>query len=156
MLREPLEYLRNALLFAFADSSSSDYREWICECRDINNLANFCVQYKEGRLCFIIDQMNALDPEPEGEDDIPDDRKFSLGALIQRILASHVLVTSTLENHKSAIYMAAKDTGDQKIPLLAGMTTVRAVLCCDNDSPSDHRRKCLPGGRRFPWTAFTE
>jgi hypothetical protein len=27
MLREPLEYLRNALLFAFADSSSSDYRE---------------------------------------------------------------------------------------------------------------------------------
>jgi hypothetical protein len=75
------------------------------------------VQRRSTVLHYIIDQMSALDPEPKGEDDVPDDRKFSLGALIQRILASHVLVTSTLENHKSAI-MAAKDTGDQKIPFI--------------------------------------
>jgi len=41
MLQEPLGYLRKALLFAFADSSSSDYREHIYECEDIEALADF-------------------------------------------------------------------------------------------------------------------
>ena len=129
MLREPLKYLRNALLFAFVGLSSFDYREWICECEDIEGLANFCMQYKQGQLCFIIDQLNALDPEPKGEDDVSDDRKFWLKELLQRISAGHVLITSASANHKSAMHMAAKDTGDQKISLLGGMTTVRELFC---------------------------
>jgi energy-coupling factor transporter ATP-binding protein EcfA2 len=128
MLQEPLEYLRNALLFAFANSSFSDHRDWICECEDIESLAQFCRRYK-GRLCFIIDQLNALDPEPKGEDDIPDHRKFRLNELLRRISAGHVLITSASANHKSAKHMASQDTGDQKIPLLGGMTMVRELFC---------------------------
>ena len=129
MLREPLEYLRHALLFAFVDSSSSGYRERIYECEDIEALAGFCKNYKRGGLCFIVDQLNALDPELKGEDDISDQRKYELHELLQRILAGHVLITSASANHKSAKYMASKDTGDQKIPLLGGMMTVRELLC---------------------------
>ena len=129
MLQEPLGYLRNALLFAFADSSSSDYREHIYQCEDIKALVDFCMSYKRGGLCFIIDQLNALDPEPKGEDNVSDDRKFSLSELLQRISAGHVSITSASPNHKSAKHMARKDTGDQKIPLLGGMTKVRDLLC---------------------------
>jgi hypothetical protein len=128
MLQESLEYLRNALLFAFANSSFSDHRDWICEVEDIEDLAQFCRRYK-GRLCFIIDQLDAFDPEPKGEDDVPDHTKFGLNGLLKRISASHVLITSAPANHKSAKHMASKDTGDQKIPLLGGMTTVRELFC---------------------------
>jgi hypothetical protein len=129
MLQEPLEYLRNALLFTFADSSSIDYRERIYECEDIEALAAFCKNYKRGGLCFIVDQLNALDPEPKGEDDVSDDMKFSLSKLLQRISAGHVSITSASANHKSAKHMATKDSGDQKIPLLGGMTKVKDLFC---------------------------
>jgi hypothetical protein len=113
MLQHPLNYLPNALLFAFADSSSSGYREWMSECGDIEALAIFCEQYKQDGLCFIINQLNALDPEPKGEDDVPDHGKFWL-----RTLAAHigwqVSITSTSAYHRSAKHMATKDTGDQK------------------------------------------
>ena len=129
MLREPLRYLRHALVFAFGDSSSSNYRERIYECEDIEALADFCINYQRGGLWFIVDQLNALDPEPKGEDDISDHRKLALNELLQRISAGQVLITSASANHKSAKHMASKDTGDRKIPLLGGMTTVRELFC---------------------------
>jgi hypothetical protein len=129
MFQEPLEYLRNALLFAFADSSSSDYCERIYECEDVEALANFCKNHKRGGLYFIVNQLNALDPEPKGEDDVSDDTKFSLSNLLRRISAGHISITSASANHKSAKHMATKDTGDQKIPLLGGMTKVRDLFC---------------------------
>jgi hypothetical protein len=149
MLREPLKYLRNALLFAFVGLSSFDYREWICECEDIEGLANFCMQYKQGQLCFIIDQLNALDPEPKGEDDVSDDRKFTLAAHIGWPRIDHKRLGKSQECHAygSKRYWRPKN-------LFAGRHDdgEGAILCCYIDSLSDHRRKCLLGGRCLPQT----
>lgn len=125
MLQGPVVYLRNALLFAFMGPSSSGYRERIYGCESVEALVDFCEKYESGRLCIIIDQMNALDPEPKGEDDVPDEAKSLLGSLLRRMSFRHVYITSASANHKSAKHMATKDTGDRKIPLLGGMTTVR-------------------------------
>jgi hypothetical protein len=65
MLRDPLTYLRTALFFAFAASEFSLLREDIYQCKSIEALADCCSNYQTtGQLCFIIDQLNALDPAP--------------------------------------------------------------------------------------------
>lgn len=56
MLQRPLVYLRNAFLFAFADSSSSGYREHICECNNIEGLGNFCEQ----TVCYASMSINRM------------------------------------------------------------------------------------------------
>jgi hypothetical protein len=70
--------------------------------------------------------LNVLDPELK---DLSERTKFGLHELLKRISAGHVLITSASANHQSAKHMASKDTGDRKIPLLGGMTTVRELFC---------------------------
>ena len=89
-------YLCHALLFAFTDLSFSNYHEHTYECEDIEALADFYKNYKRGGLCFIVDQLNALDPELK--DNILDHRKFGLNELLQHILAGHILITSASAN----------------------------------------------------------
>ncbi|KIM82083.1 hypothetical protein PILCRDRAFT_484362 [Piloderma croceum F 1598] len=123
MLSRPLVYLRNAFLFAFADPQS-EYRKGIWECQHVEALGDFCekYEYEGGRLCFIMDQLNALDPEPKGQDNVTDKQKSAIGSLLQRMAAGHVEITSASANHKTAKHMERKDTGEQKIALLGGMT----------------------------------
>jgi hypothetical protein len=87
------------------------------------------VRYKTSRLCFIVDQLNALDPEPHGRDVSTDTAKSALLSILQRISHSHVYITSASANHQSARYLKMKETGERKIALLGGMTTVRDLFC---------------------------
>jgi hypothetical protein len=126
MLLDTLVYLQTALVFAFLDSAG--HLEDIQRCEDVESLAEFCVAFKStGQLIFIVDQLNALDPELTGEDEVPDDKKAWLRGLLQRMSARHINITSTSANHKTFKHMAARDTGDQKVPLMGGMTPVRAL-----------------------------
>jgi len=121
MLLDPLNYLKMAILFAFVNSKPSC--EEILDCQNLKSLTNFCIRYHQ--LCFIVDQLNALDPEPMGQDKIPNEDKSSLRRLLLQISAKHILITSASANHKTFQYMAWKDTGERKIPLMGGMTSVR-------------------------------
>jgi hypothetical protein len=96
----------------------------------MNGLVDFCGQYvADGQLCFIADQINALDPEPSGEDNVANEDKASLQKLLNEMWNLHISIRSASANHKSAKYMARKDTGEQKIAMLGGMTAVRGLLC---------------------------
>jgi hypothetical protein len=122
----PLVYLRNALLFAFEDPQSSEYRKRMWECQHVEAFGAFCEKCESegGHLCFIIDQLNALDPEPKGQDNISDEQKATIGSHLRRMAAGHVEITIASANHKTAKYMERKDTGERKITLLGGMTEV--------------------------------
>lgn len=122
MLRDPLQYLQVALLFAIQDASS---RQQIHSSKTVNDLASFCVHYKSGRLCIIADQL----PEPHGRDVSTDKAKSELLAILQRISHTHIYITSASANRESARYLQKKETGEQKIALLGGMTTVRHLFC---------------------------
>lgn len=126
MLRNPLKYLQVALSFAIRDAPS---RDQIYRCETVDALALFCEQYQTGRLCFIVDQLNALDPEPHRLDVSTDKSKSNLLEILQRISDPHVYITSASANHQSARYLKKKQTGEQKIALLGGMTTVRDLFC---------------------------
>ena len=72
-------------------------------------------------------QQNALDPEPLARDNVPDSAKVELMTLqvLQRLTDGHIEITSASANHKTFMYMAAKDTDEQKVPLMGGMSKVR-------------------------------
>ncbi len=124
-LLDPLSYLRTAVVFAFANSEPS-FHEEILGCEDLKSLANFCARYQKfGRLCFIADQLNALDPELMGQGVVPNADKDLLRQLLHRMSAKHILITSASANHKTFQYMARRDTGEQKVPLMGGMTSVK-------------------------------
>lgn len=85
--------------------SSSLYCNHICDCQSVKALTDFCQNYKSSQLCFIVDQMNALDPEPKGEDNFSNEAKFLLHSLLLCMSLGHVYILSILANHKSAKYM---------------------------------------------------
>lgn len=124
-LFNPLNYLQAAVLFAFVNSSPS-FREEILSCNDIESLGNFCQQYRTyGQLCFIVNQLNAMDPEPMGQDVVTNKKKDLHRNLLQRMSTAHILITSASANHKTFQYMAVRDTGERKVPLMGGMTSVK-------------------------------
>ena len=125
MLCNPLRYLVTAFRFAFISSPS--IREQIERCDTYEDLADFCEDYRVegGKLCFIVDQQNALDPEPLARDNVPNSMKVELMTLLQRLTDGHIEITSASANHKTFMHMAAKDTDEQKVPLMGGMSKVR-------------------------------
>jgi hypothetical protein len=128
MLNNLPAYLRNAILMAFPDTASSFYRNWACRCATTEELIFLCDHYRKmkGQLCFIIDQFNAFDPESSGEDDIAsqNENRNKLFTVVNALSAQHFLITSVSANDRTAQHMVAKQTDDQKIALLGGMTPV--------------------------------
>lgn len=124
-LFNPLIYLRNALVFAFINAESFLLNE-VLDCDDLESLANFCAQYRSrGQLCFIVDQLNALDPEVMAQDVVSNMDKDSLRKLLHCMSSRHILISSASANHKTFQYMAQRDAGEEKIPLIGGMTLVK-------------------------------
>ncbi len=124
-LFDPLRYLQNALVFAFVNSERS-FREEVLDCENLESLANFCARYRNtGQLCFIVDQLNALDPEMMAQDVVSNTEKDSLRKLLHRMSSMHILISSASANHKTFQHMAKRDTGEKKVPMMEGMTSVR-------------------------------
>jgi len=147
MLQQPLAYLQAAFLFAFADPESSAQPEVVLRCETVEDLVTFSRQYKEtGRLCFVIDQLNAFEPEPQVQDVVTNETKSNLRHLLLDMTLGYVEISSASANSRSAQYMEAKDTGDHKISLLGGLTNVRipfGTICFVLICP---RRKWFSGG----------
>ena len=127
-LFDPLRYLQNALVFAFLISKPS-FLEEVLDCENLESLANFCTRYRNtGQLCFIVDQLNALDPEVMAHDVVSNEEKGALRKLLHRMSSRHILISSASANHKTFQHMVKRDTGDKKVPLMEGMTSVRAYF----------------------------
>ena len=121
-LFDPLRYLRNALVVAFVNCQLS--REEILDCKNLESLVNFCAGYRD-RLCFIVDQLNALDPEPMAQDVVTNEKKMSFRDQLQLMSANHILITSASANDKTSQHTAQRDAGEVQVPLMGGMTSVK-------------------------------
>lgn len=75
-----------------------------------------------------MDQLNALDPEgiSMAQDVVSDTDKDSLRRLLHLMSSDHILISSASTNHKTFQHMAKRDTGEKKVPLMEGMTSVGA------------------------------
>lgn len=127
MLKAPLIYLKSALLCAFPDPPSFRDRIAIRACSSVRELSEFC-RTGQDRWYFIIDQVNALDPEEPGQDVCSNRTKMELLEVLQEMAVTHYSITSASANHKTVKHMQRKQTGDFKLSLMGGMSEVRRVV----------------------------
>jgi hypothetical protein len=153
MLQDPLDYLRKAFLLAFRDDDRVSAS--ICGCNNYDDLVGVSKQYLPRRLCFIVDQLNALDPEPSGEDNVTNTSKDHFQRFILRASYSHVYISSASANHKSAKYLETRQTDDEKLSLMGGMTKVSVLFQNHFSCPQalDLSWKCPNGGSATPRTS---
>jgi hypothetical protein len=118
-----LDYLQRALLFAFRDTET---RQRIMECDDPEQLLQICKSFPDP-LYIIYDQKNTLDREDPGEAVVSAGVKEAVQSALERISFDRISITSASANYKSAMAMRLRQTGQQKIALLGGMTEVRSV-----------------------------
>jgi hypothetical protein len=69
MLSDAVLYIKSALLCAFSDPLSSTERDTIRDLSSYDEILDFCDGLQENRLCFIVDQINALDEEEDRNTD---------------------------------------------------------------------------------------
>ena len=115
-------YMKTALLCAFADPLSSDVRNEIRALGSQDDVIAFCSQHPS--TYFIIDQMNALDREDANMDIVTNEQKAVAQKYLGQLTYGHYRITSTSANHKTAVHMAKKQTGERKLPLMGGMSEV--------------------------------
>jgi hypothetical protein len=128
MLADPLPYIQSAMLCSFAATSSPDQRNKIRSFRNTEDAIQFCRTLGETRLYFIIDQVNALEQEEPNADLVLNSEKETLLNFLHRISVGHYSITSASANYRTARRMARKQTGELKMSMMGGMSTVRNPL----------------------------
>jgi len=138
LCRDPLPYIQSALLCAFADPSSALQRNEIRSLQSMESAKNFCRNRAGSKsLYFIVDQINALEHEPPNADDHPNARKEELALFLKGISTGHFYIYSASANYRTARWMAQKQTGEDKMSIMGGMSEVRNPLwtpCLSLDS----------------------
>jgi hypothetical protein len=115
-------YFQSALLCAFADPSLSDSRDEIRACKSQDDITNFC--RAQEALYFIVDQKNALETGGSNIDAVTNSTKEATQRFLSQITATHYTITSVSANYGTALHMAKKQSGDQKMLLMGGMSEV--------------------------------
>ena len=130
LVGNPMRYMQTALLCAFADPSLDEEREDIRGLESQDDVVAFCSQYQ---IYFIIDQMNALDYEDANRDTVNNERKAAAQSFLDQLTYGQYRITSASANHRTAMHMEKKQTGEKKLALMGGMSEVstnQAIFCC--------------------------
>lgn len=123
MLRNPFEYLRAALELTFAGNITA--RTFLRSATELEELGQFCSAASgEFRLLFIIDQVNALDPQDEAVDRYPSDRKRLVHNLLDSITSLHLKLASSSGNYLHAQHDILRQTGEKRLCLYGGLSKV--------------------------------
>jgi len=115
-------YIQSALLCAFADPSLSDSRDKIRAFKSQDDISNFC--RAQEALYLIVDQKNALETEGANMDTATNSAKEATQRFLSQITAIHYTIASASANYGTALHMAKKQSGDQKMLLMGGMSEV--------------------------------
>jgi hypothetical protein len=122
----PLAYLQNSLLVAFAEPSLTLERTRIRSCQSLSDILAFC--RTQTYMYFITDQMNALDSEEPNMDNISNEAKRSLKDFFLEVFYGNFSITSASANYRTTQHLVKKQTSDQKISFMGGMSEVTLPL----------------------------
>lgn len=123
LLLDLFGYLQFALVLAYCAPSDKVAREYLEDCKTIEELTTFCVKASsDHRLLFIVDQANVLDPEDESADRITLASKRDARSLLDRITARHLKLASATANYAHGIADQLRQTGERRLHMYGGLT----------------------------------
>jgi hypothetical protein len=124
MLRDAFRYLQAALKLTFINHPQA-YR-YLCASTTTDHLVNFCYRASnEGRLLFVIDQVNALDPQDDAEDRYSSTQKMNVRELLDKITSVHLRLASSSGNYQHGLEDTLRQTGEKHLGVYGGLTKVR-------------------------------
>ncbi|RPB20043.1 hypothetical protein L211DRAFT_576338 [Terfezia boudieri ATCC MYA-4762] len=133
LLLDLFGYLQFALVLAYCAPSDKVAREYLEDCKTIEELTTFCVKASsDHRLLFIVDQANVLDPEDESADRITLASKRDARSLLDRITARHLKLASATANYAHGIADQLRQTGERRLHMYGGLTEVNTSYCLFN------------------------
>jgi hypothetical protein len=122
LLGDMVSYLQSALLCAFADPSSSHWRDKIRAFKSQEDIYDFCRKQSEP-FYFIVDQKNALEIEGANMDIATNSAKQTAQQFLSQLTAMHYTITSASANYRTALRMEMKQV-NEKVPMMGGMSEV--------------------------------
>lgn len=124
MARDFVRHITKALLLTFGDSPK--HQEQIVGLRKEEDFKLFLDGYEqsEGKLYFIVDQLNALEVEKEGRDRTSNATKEHISHWLDAFTACHCRVQSASPNYQTFYYLEKRQTNDRKIAAQGGFSKV--------------------------------
>ena len=124
MSRDFVDYITEALLLAFGDSPK--HQEQIVELQKEEDIKLFLKRYakSEGKLYFIVDQLNALEVAKEDRDQTSNTTKEHISEWLNAFTGAHCRVQSASPNYQTFHYLQKRQTNDCKIAALGGFSKV--------------------------------
>ena len=130
MLTDVVNYVKSALLCAFSEPSLSPIRNEIRHLTGPDDILDFCRSLEGDPLYFIVDQINALEQAEPNTDKVPNKEKQNVSSFLEKLYLSHLSITSSSANNRTAVYMAKKQTGELKMQMMGGMSSVSLLHVC--------------------------
>ena len=128
LLDNPFRYLRHALRLAFFDTL--EIQEFLIASERIEDLRKFCndAASAQHRILFIIDQVNALDPQDEARDRYSNEGKRFVRAMLENITVEHLKLTSSTGNYMHAAHDTHRQSNEKRISMYGGLSKVKSSL----------------------------
>lgn len=128
LLDNPFRYLRHALRLAFFEQQ--EIQAFFLACEKIEQLVEFCNNAASAHqhILFIIDQVNALDPQDEARDRYSNETKRLARTLLENITSEHLKLSSSTGNYMHAAYDTHRQTNEKRISIYGGLGKVRSFI----------------------------
>ncbi|KAF8535742.1 hypothetical protein BDD12DRAFT_912599 [Trichophaea hybrida] len=120
LLKSPLPGVREALTIAFSDEPL--LVDEIFEARTKDDLEDLCAKIStEHTLYFLIDQANALDTMPEGEDRVNQSRKDFVKDLLNTLASKSIKIESSSANYKHGLNYRHREVNETRMTMYHGL-----------------------------------
>ncbi|KAA8906952.1 hypothetical protein FN846DRAFT_918946 [Sphaerosporella brunnea] len=123
MLQNTFTYIQKALRLTFFQHE--EHRNYIQDCTKITELIDFCEKLADGEitLYFVIDQLNALDPQDETGDRYDNAKKADVRDILEMMSAHHLRISSSSANYLHGHQDRVRASGEKHSTLYEGLTT---------------------------------
>ena len=147
LLQNPVKYVRNAMLFAWADNITTQ-RE-IMKLDTKGEIEDFFDPPLNA--IFVVDQMNALKTSDVSRDEAR--HRQELSQWLDRFILGHKAVYSSSANHTDYLQQSIKQNSNRVLRVYGGLTRVSYLITTYNEASNSVRLKWMSGGSvaALPW-----
>jgi hypothetical protein len=124
----PVTYFRAAMLLTWGGPDDGVIRERIMALNTTEAISSFFG--RQSNILFLVDQINTLERDPSGTDDLSDERKSTIYGWIMKCVANHNYIFSASTNNRNRGRLTQKQTGARQLLVYGGFSAVSPYTRC--------------------------
>jgi hypothetical protein len=124
----PVAYFRAAMLLAWGGPGDCDIRQEIVALNTKQAISKFFG--RQSNILFLVDQMNALEKNPSGNDGLSDRKKDMIYEWIRACVAHKKYIFSASANNRNRDWATGRQTNAQPLLVYGGFSAVSPYTRC--------------------------